>query len=116
MFFLKFQKPNGVSSFDICQVCCPYKGQPYELILWHSNPSQPLSIHKLKTVTYGLKTPPLIAIRTLKQLAPHEGNAFPHATDDITRNIYVEDIITGFNDLNSTLSLQVELKTLLKIC
>lgn len=113
----QFRRHNVVFSCDIRQMYRQIKiataDQPYQLIFWRSDESQPLSIYKLTTVTYGLKPSSYLAIRTLKQLAMDEGIAYPDASNVIINNIYVDDIVTGATDVSSALKLQNQLINLL---
>ncbi|KMQ90572.1 bel12-ag transposon polyprotein [Lasius niger] len=55
--------------------------------------------YRLNTVTYGLASAPYLAIRVLRQLADDEETRFPLAADTLRRNIYMDDILTGADDL-----------------
>ncbi|CAB0041228.1 unnamed protein product [Trichogramma brassicae] len=50
---------------------------------------------QLKTVTYGTRAAPFLAIRSLLQLVKDEGHRFPSAVDSLTRGRYVDDIFGG---------------------
>jgi len=53
----------------------------------------------LNTVTYGLASAPFLAIRCLFHLALECQSTFPEASQVIKRDFYVDDLITGGNDL-----------------
>ncbi|MFK7051074.1 hypothetical protein V3Q77_14440, partial [Flavobacterium davisii] len=44
----------------------------YQLILWRESPSEPLLTYSLNTTTYGLRSSPYVAMRTLLELAEQE--------------------------------------------
>ena len=71
------------------QVWIHQDDRKFQQILWRSDPSVPLKIYQLKTVTYGLASSPYHASRVLNQLAQDEGHKFPRAAEIITRRIYV---------------------------
>ena len=87
--------------------------QRYQLILWRSEPSAPLLVYKLTTVTYGVTSSPFVAIRTLHQLAEDEGVNFPRAAEVLKSQAFVDDIITGADSIDDALLLKSELNHLL---
>ncbi|XP_046417532.1 uncharacterized protein LOC124178336 [Neodiprion fabricii] len=68
-------------------------------ILWRNNPQDPVSTYQLCTVTYGLKSAPYLALRVLRQLAADEKSRFSLAVNIIEREIYVDDVLSGADDL-----------------
>ncbi|XP_050312232.1 uncharacterized protein LOC126747553 [Anthonomus grandis grandis] len=67
-------------------------------ILWRTSPSDPISVYELNTVTYGTISAPFLAIRCLKQLATNFLNKYPIACRIISQNVYVDDLLTGFEN------------------
>ena len=88
--------------------------QVYHLIFWRENPSQPLALYKLTTVTYGVNSSPYMAIKTLHQLANDEGEHFPNASKILCEQTYVDDVIGGADTEDEASALQEELIQLLK--
>lgn len=86
----------------------------YQLILWRESPDEPLLTYELNTNTYGLKSSPYIAIRTLLELADRERERFPRAAAVLERDVYVDDILTGADSESSALELQQELIALMQ--
>nr|XP_029715748.1 uncharacterized protein LOC115259352 [Aedes albopictus] len=70
----------------------------YQQILFRKDPSEPVRIYQLKTVTYGLASSPFHATRVLNQLAIYEGERFPLAVPVIKKGTYVDDVLTGDDD------------------
>ncbi|XP_046615350.1 uncharacterized protein LOC124302827 [Neodiprion virginianus] len=68
-------------------------------ILWRKNPQDPVSTYQLCTVTYGLKSAPYLALRVLRQLAADEKSRFSLAVNIIEREIYVDDVLSGADDV-----------------
>ncbi|GFY04667.1 integrase catalytic domain-containing protein [Trichonephila clavipes] len=61
----------------------------------------PVKIFRLTTVTYGTKSAPYLATRSLKQLAIDEGDKYPLAAEVIMSDVYMDDLLTGADDLES---------------
>lgn len=67
----------------------------YLKILWPVNDK--IYTHTLNTVTFGLKTAPFLSIRCLQQLAEDDGHNYPLAAKILTKDLYVDNLITGTN-------------------
>ncbi|XP_075990347.1 uncharacterized protein LOC142985998 [Anticarsia gemmatalis] len=88
--------------------------QCLQKIIWRNSVREPLREMQLCTLTYGTKAAPFIAMRTLRQLAEDEGNAFPLAQKALQNDFYMDDVTTGHHTIESTKLLQKELYELLK--
>ncbi|XP_029054648.2 uncharacterized protein LOC114881933 [Osmia bicornis bicornis] len=84
----------------------------YHNILWRESPSDPIRTYQLNTVTYGTASAPYLAIRTLHQLAHDEGETHPRAAKILTRDFYVDDVLTGANTLDEAIKIRDELMQL----
>ena len=83
-------------------------------ILW-TDPARGTERHyQLMTVTYGMSCAPYLALRVLKQLAEDEGRKYPRAAAVLRRSMYVDDILTGADDIFSARQVRDELINLLK--
>lgn len=82
-------------------------------ILWRSDSSKEFIDFRLCTVTYGTACAPYLAIRVLKQLAADEKERYPNASRVLDRDCYVDDILSGADDVSTVLLLQTELIQLL---
>ena len=80
-----------------------------QCVLWRPTPSAELCTYELNTVTYGTKPAPFLATRTLKQLAMDEKHRFPLAARAISEDVYMDDVITGMNDVESARKLRIQL-------
>ncbi|GFU59909.1 integrase catalytic domain-containing protein [Trichonephila clavipes] len=72
--------------------------------------------YQLQTVTYGLSKAPLLALRTLQQLAKDEKSRFPLASETLLYDTYMDDIVSGAPDLETAQQLQSQLKDALQSC
>ncbi|XP_062538907.1 uncharacterized protein LOC134207198 [Armigeres subalbatus] len=66
-----------------------------QCILWRFDPTDPVGVYELNTVTYGTKPAPFLATRTLNQLAMDEGGRYPMAARATTEDTYMDDVITS---------------------
>ncbi|CAB3236889.1 unnamed protein product [Arctia plantaginis] len=87
----------------------------YQLILWRSSPNEPLLTYSLNTVTYGLRSSPYHAIRTILQLVNDDGHRYPAAAQVLRRSMFVDDILSGHDSIESAQELQNDLISLLAL-
>ncbi|XP_055953276.1 uncharacterized protein LOC129988999 [Argiope bruennichi] len=86
----------------------------FQCILWKTRSSEEPSFYKLLTVTYGTKSAPYLATRVLNQLAKDEQHKFPLASAVTLKDFYVDDVLSGADDVSTAIKLQQELISLLK--
>ncbi|GFX92715.1 integrase catalytic domain-containing protein [Trichonephila clavipes] len=82
-------------------------------IVWKDKIDSPVKIFRLTTVTYGTKSAPYLATRSLKQLVIDDSDKYPLAAEVIMSDVYMEDL-TVADDLESGRKLQVQLVSMLK--
>ncbi|XP_035457903.2 uncharacterized protein LOC118281435 [Spodoptera frugiperda] len=83
-------------------------------IIWRNSPDEQLQEYALRTVTYGTKCAPWLAMRTLKQLAIDDGHLYPDAAKILQKEFYVDDLVSGHNSLERAKQLQNDLIQLLQ--
>ncbi|XP_052757236.1 uncharacterized protein LOC128202123 [Galleria mellonella] len=97
---LRFRQYKFVASADVekmfRQILIQTDQRNLQLIVWRENPSDPLSIYRLNTVTYGTASAPYLSMRCLKQLAIECGDDM--IAKIINEDFYVDDLITGHDD------------------
>lgn len=86
----------------------------FQRIIWRDNPSEPLQDFSLNRLTFGTSCAPFLAIRAVKQLAKDEGTKFPAAASVLTNDTYVDDVISGGDDVVSVQQLQRDLSEMTK--
>ncbi|XP_063378248.1 uncharacterized protein LOC134665279 isoform X1 [Cydia fagiglandana] len=104
---LRFREHRYVACADVAKMYRQVLIQPdqrnLQLILWRENPSLPLNIYQLNTVTFGTSSGAFLAIRCLNQLAKE------CADEEVSRTIledcYVDDLITGNNDKHALIDI-----------
>ncbi|XP_055623452.1 uncharacterized protein LOC129766875 [Toxorhynchites rutilus septentrionalis] len=91
---------------------CPMD-RTLQSILWRFPHEDSVGTYELNTVTYGTKPAPFLASRTLKELAMNEEQNFPLAAKSIIEDTYVDDIITGANNIDSINNLKTQLNQIM---
>ncbi|XP_055633508.1 uncharacterized protein LOC129773872 [Toxorhynchites rutilus septentrionalis] len=69
------------------------------LVEIRDDPELRLKVYQLVTITYGLNNSPFLATRVLKQLATEEKSRYPHAAEYLLKDFYVDNLLTGSNDV-----------------
>lgn len=94
---IRFRLPRYVITGDIekmyRQIWIHPDDRKYHKILWRVDGR--IRTFQLNTVTFGVSAAPYLAIRTIQQLAKDEGTKNPVARKVITRDFYVDDLISG---------------------
>nr|GBM35314.1 hypothetical protein AVEN_97930-1 [Araneus ventricosus] len=78
-------------------------------ILWKPHQFAPVETYRLRTVTYGTTCAPFLATRALKAPAVEEQSEFPQAAATLLTDVYVDDILSGSNNLEETKALLIQL-------
>ncbi|XP_055928190.1 uncharacterized protein LOC129959396 [Argiope bruennichi] len=114
---LRFRKHSIVFTADIKKMYRQIWIHPdqcdLQCILWKDLEDEKLRVFKLLTVTYGTKCAPYLATRVLKQICCDEQDNYPLAAA-AGKDFYVDDILSGTEDLSSAIELQNQLIHLLK--
>ncbi|XP_030753174.1 uncharacterized protein LOC115880177 [Sitophilus oryzae] len=83
-------------------------------ILWRDSPDGDIEVYELNTVTYGTSSAAFLAIRCLYQLGIEFQEVSPLVANTIKNHFYVDDVLTGGDTIEDTLSLANELCKVLK--
>ncbi|XP_061726239.1 uncharacterized protein LOC133531837 [Cydia pomonella] len=104
---LRFRQHKFVVSADIekmyRQILVDEEQRSLQKILWRANPSQPIKIYTLNTVTYGTASAPYLSTRCLLQLA--QDSLDKQTQDAISKDFYVDDFLSGSHSIADTVSL-----------
>ncbi|KAL0811523.1 hypothetical protein ABMA28_009914 [Loxostege sticticalis] len=84
-------------------------------ILWRESVDDDVSCIQLKTVTYGMKSSSYLATRCLIELAERFKVEYSLAANVLKTQTYVDDVLTGHNNINVLLSIKKQLIELLKL-
>ncbi|XP_033225860.1 uncharacterized protein LOC117178541 [Belonocnema kinseyi] len=114
---LKFRLYNYVITTDIEKIYRQILVRPedlkYQRILWRDVNN--IKTFELNTVTFGLASAPFLAIRCLQQLAEDEGHRFPRASRVLTKDMYVDNLLSGAATIEGALEIRNEITELLKL-
>ncbi|XP_062538569.1 uncharacterized protein LOC134206852 [Armigeres subalbatus] len=94
---------------------CP-EDRALQCVLWRPTTAAEISTYELNTVTYGTKPAPFLATRTLKQLAIDEKERFPFAAKVVCEDVYMDDVITGTDDVDSAIELRNQMDNMMSSC
>ncbi|XP_065076352.1 uncharacterized protein LOC135699955 [Ochlerotatus camptorhynchus] len=87
--------------------------RPYHRIKWRKDASETIATYKLQTVTYGTASAPYLATKTLQKLASDAGHSFPAAAEPVAKNFYVDDILSGADNIESAIQIRREVSAML---
>ncbi|XP_062557384.1 uncharacterized protein LOC134222257 [Armigeres subalbatus] len=88
--------------------------KPLQRILWRFDPSDPIAVYELQTVTYGLSPSSFLATRVLKQLVLDLGEKYEHAASSVEEDFYMDDFLSGAATVEKAILLQKEVQNLLE--
>ena len=80
--------------------------------IWRSNPSDIIQDYRMTRVTFGVSASSFIANMCVKQNAYNLAHKFPLAAEAVYKSFYVDDGLTGADDLTTAIRLQSELQEL----
>ncbi|XP_036344338.1 uncharacterized protein LOC118753560, partial [Rhagoletis pomonella] len=103
--FLQFVFTTDIEKMYRC-INVQNEDAQYQRILWRNEPTEEIREYFCNTVMFGTASAPFTAIRTMKQLASDEGDRYPLAVDVINRQMYVDDILSGWNSLEEAMKVQ----------
>lgn len=83
-------------------------------IVWRDVITKQIESYKLLTVTFGTSAAPHLAVRTLQRLADDEEKNYPRGAPIIRNSFYMDDLMTGHEDLEEIKITCKEIDKLLK--
>lgn len=96
------------------QILIDERDLDYQRILWQPAHSASVCEYQLRTVTYGMKCSPFLALRVLQCLADDEGHRFPLAAPILRKQTYVDDVLFGDHDIHALKRKRDDLVSLLR--
>ncbi|XP_050444020.1 uncharacterized protein LOC126847685 [Adelges cooleyi] len=108
----KFKKsPELHKEYNMAiQIVVTEAHRPYQRLLYRFSLDEPVQEYQMNTVTFGQKSSPFLAIRTLHQLATDEAVNEPLVQTVVKRDLYVDDIATGAESEEAAIDLQKKLE------
>lgn len=86
----------------------------YQRIVYRNDASEPIQDFCLNRLTFGTSSAPFQAIRCVNQLAEYEQSNFPEASVIMTNDTYVDDVISGGDDVPTVQKLHRDLVEMMK--
>ncbi|XP_048488916.1 uncharacterized protein LOC125491321 [Plutella xylostella] len=86
----------------------------YQRILWRSNSLDEAKDYRLLRVTFGTSSAPFLAVRTLMQIAEDEGKDFPAEAKTIKEDFFVDDLISGRDNVEEALHAAITITEILQ--
>lgn len=115
---LRFRLHRFVFTADIekmyRQILIHNDDSAYQLIIWRNNESENYQYFRLKTVTYGTTSAPYLATKCLQYLATQNETKYPLGAAVIKDDFYVDDCLSGANDITTAQEMQRQTTALLK--
>ncbi|XP_071044161.1 uncharacterized protein [Parasteatoda tepidariorum] len=117
---MRFRKHHIVFTTDIQKMFHQILVEPSQRnllrILWKTSEYQPNKTYRLKTIIYGTTSAPFLATRAILQAARDEFERFPLAAEALERDIYMDDVVSGMDNVLTAVRLKSELSGLLRSC
>ncbi|KXJ70776.1 hypothetical protein RP20_CCG022513 [Aedes albopictus] len=114
---LRFRRHRYAFTADISKMYRQIRIDPSQTslqrIFWRKEPTDPLEVLEMTTVTYGTSSAPFLATRTLKQLAIDETKRYPVAAKIVEEDFYVDDVLSGADTVEDAIQSRLELTHLL---
>lgn len=85
----------------------------FQRIVWRRSTEDEIEDYRLLTVTYGMASASHSAIKSLRQLATNSKDKYPIGADIILNDFYVDDLISGTNDIKTAVEIYHQLTSLL---
>lgn len=115
---LRFRKHKCVLTADIKQmyrqILISPKHRHLQRILWRENKDDDIKTYLLNTVTYGLTSSPYLATKTLNMVASACKQTHPITSRIILEDFYVDDLLTGTDDVSSAIQLHKDTQAVLQ--
>ncbi|XP_050063272.1 uncharacterized protein LOC114130946 [Aphis gossypii] len=96
---IRFRTYNYVFSADIVKMYRQFlvveDQRDFQRVLWRPEPTQPICIYRLNTLTYGTVPASYLATACLKKLAESECDGCPEVGESIIRDFYMDDFLGG---------------------
>ncbi|XP_012533761.1 uncharacterized protein LOC105835229 [Monomorium pharaonis] len=96
------------------QILVDPKQTSLQRILWRLSIDKPVQTFELLTVTCGTTSAPFLAIQSLRKLAENNTARLFIGAKIVLRDFYVDDLVTGANTFQETLTIKTETFQLLQ--
>ncbi|XP_008185105.1 uncharacterized protein LOC103309988 [Acyrthosiphon pisum] len=115
---VRFRKHQYVITADIekmfRQIMIAPEDCHLQRILWRANPSEKLRTYNLLTITYGTTPASFMATQCLVTLAEEIEKENPKVAEVISRDFYMDDLMTGCDTVEECMQLQKHITVILE--
>jgi len=96
---IRFRTYNYVFTADITKMYRQFlvveNQRDFQRVLWRPEPTQPMNVYRLNTLTYGTVPASYLATACLERLAKTECDSCPEVGESIIRDFYIDDYLGG---------------------
>jgi len=96
---IRFRTYNYVFTADITKMYRQFlvveDQRDFQRVLWRPEPTQPIHVYRLNTLTYGTVPASYLATACLEKLAKTECDSCPEVGESIIRDFYMDDYLGG---------------------
>ena len=114
---IKFRSYKVAVSADISkmyrEVILNKSDRQLHRFVWRSNPDQPLTLYCMNRVTFGVRSSPYVAVRSLQQASVDFGVSESAEQWHILNSFYVDDLLAGADDIEAAKKLYQSLRSIL---
>lgn len=107
---LQFRTFEFVFTGDITkmyrQILVNSADRKYQLVLWRTHQDEEIKTYTCNSVTFGTKTAPYLAVKTLLKVADDEKSKYPKGYECVKRGFYVDDCIFGADTIAEAIEYQ----------
>jgi len=96
------------------QIKLAVKYQNCHRFLWREDPKDNPKIYCITRVTFGMMSSPFLAIATVQHHSKVNADLYPLTAKEILHNMYVDDLLTGAEDVDKAYALHKDLYALMK--
>lgn len=95
------------------QIKVTEKDANFQCIVWRENPEDNVKHLRNLRVTFGTASAPYLAVRALQQAAKDEAEHFPNTYQKVLDDFYMDDLLSGCENIEEGEKLYKEIKELL---
>lgn len=95
------------------QVIVANEDVDFQRLLWRDDPESEIEDYRLVRVTFGTASAPYLAVQSLQQVANDEGKQNPMVAEKIKTDFYVDDLMTGCQNIEEGKEIYKEIKNIL---
>lgn len=114
---LRFRQHRYVITADVQkmyrQIILQEDQRDLQRIVWRQDLNEPITDFRLNTLTYGLASAPFFSYEMLLQLAKENQDKYPETSNVIRNDFYMDDLLSGGDDLKAVQKLKEELINIL---